>query len=63
MREGNRKYKQNEREERSENKKQLLGFDDVNFEQKREPYSGRTRVNSNNPQQNSNRQPESRNRR
>jgi hypothetical protein len=63
MREGNRKHKQNEREERSENKKQLLGFDDVNFEQKREPYSGRTRFNSNDPQQNSNKQPESRNRR
>ena len=38
---GNWKYKTLGNEEQQENKKQLLGFDEVNFEQKREAYNGR----------------------
>lgn len=58
MRESNWKYRESEREERIENKKQLLGFEDVNFEQRREPYHERSRDTSNHPQQNANRHPE-----
>lgn len=62
MRESNCKYRDKERDERTENKKQLLGFEDVNFEQRREPYNERSRETSKGSQQNSNRQPEGINR-
>ena len=62
MRESTRKYKLNNSEERFENKRQLLGFEDVNFEQRREPYNERARISSNNQQQKANRQPEGSNR-
>jgi hypothetical protein len=38
---GSWKYKTLGNEEQQENKKQLLGFDEVNFEQKREVYDER----------------------
>jgi hypothetical protein len=62
MRESNWKYREKERDERAENKKQLLGFEDVNFEQRREPYNERSPNMSNKPQHNADTQSEGRRR-
>ena len=63
MRESTRKYRDSDKEEHTDHKKQLLGFEDVNFEQRREPYNARTRDTSKSPQQYPKIQPEGRNRR
>jgi len=53
-----RQYEPNENSESPERKRQLLGFDEVNFEQRREPYRERTSGTVGNPRFDSQQQPE-----